>query len=85
MFAYLFYLRKDSEEDFCSGQLSCNRIFSSRHVTSDVLTTFSGGFLPGGEDCAVRIWSLTSGRLLHAEKILSSPAACICWPISMRK
>ncbi|KAG0615975.1 hypothetical protein M758_5G080700 [Ceratodon purpureus] len=38
----------------------------------------------GGEDCVVRIWSLTSGRLLHAEKNLSTPASCICWPTSMR-
>nr|XP_024379128.1 uncharacterized protein LOC112283946 isoform X1 [Physcomitrium patens]PNR53252.1 hypothetical protein PHYPA_009628 [Physcomitrium patens] len=38
----------------------------------------------GGEDCALRIWSLASGRLLHTEKSLTSPAACICWPASMR-
>lgn len=38
----------------------------------------------GGEDCVLRIWSLASGRLLHAEKNLSAPATCICWPASMR-
>jgi hypothetical protein len=39
----------------------------------------------GGEDRAVRIWSLTSGRLLHTQTGFSSPTTSVCWPASLRK
>ncbi|CAM6082750.1 unnamed protein product [Calypogeia fissa] len=38
----------------------------------------------GGEDCAIRIWSMNSGRLLHVESGLTSPVTTVSWPTSFR-
>ncbi|KAH8973391.1 hypothetical protein BDL97_01G045000 [Sphagnum fallax] len=58
---------------------------SNTHTSLQMGVDPSETFLvSGGEDCAVRIWSLTSGRLLHTQTGFSSPTTSVCWPASLR-
>jgi WD repeat-containing protein 21A len=59
---------------------------SNTHTSLQMGVDPSETFLvSGGEDRAVRIWSLTSGRLLHTQTGFSSPTTSVCWPASLRK
>ncbi|CAM6045557.1 unnamed protein product [Sphagnum compactum] len=58
---------------------------SNTHTSLQMGVDPSETFLvSGGEDRAVRIWSLTSGRLLHTQTGFSSLTTSVCWPASLR-